>query len=143
MEICSPQKLYMPVWSFEELQQACTERTKEDIEHLYLVYGGIPRYVIKYLKENPAQDTEAEIAREQRVIRMEVGCLTLEAIETMAFKLMSCTISDKTSHRILQIYVREGEDGKPDYKQQAVYFASEFVLETVFNKFQSRSESEL
>lgn len=99
------------------------------------------------MSSNPAQDIEAEIARaiarEQRVIRMEVGCLTLEAIKTMAFKLMSCTISDETSHRILQIHVREGEDGKPDCKQQAVYFASEFVLETVFNKFQSRSESEL
>ena len=48
---CFPQTFYMPVWSLEELQVVCTERTNEDIECLYLVCGVIPRYVIQGLKK--------------------------------------------------------------------------------------------
>jgi len=65
---CFPQTFYMPVWSLEEFQVVCTERTKEDIECLYLVCGGIPRYVIQDLKGNPTQDIEAAVAKEQRAI---------------------------------------------------------------------------
>ena len=92
----------MPVWSLEELQVVYPERTKEDIEYLYLVCGGIPHYVIQDLKENPTQDIEAAVAKEQMAIQSVVGNLTLGAIKAMAIQLENCTIPDNSRHRLLR-----------------------------------------
>ena len=132
----SPQTLYMPMWSLEELQVVCTERTNEDIKRLYLVCGGILRYVIQDLKEYPTQDIETAVAKEQRAIQSVVGNLTLETIKTMAILLENCTwctIPDSTNHRLFQIRLHEDEDGKLDYEEPHVYFASEFIQEKIFN----------
>jgi len=135
-----PQTFYMPVWSLEGLQVVYPERTKEDIECLYLVCGGIPHYVIQDLKENPTQDIEAAVAKEQTAIQSVVGNLTLGAIKAIAIQLENCTIPDNTRHRLLHVPLHEDEDGKLDYQEPHVYFTSELIQEKIF---QSKGEIEL
>jgi len=94
---------------------------------LYLVCCRMSHYVIQNLKENPNQDIEAAVTKEQMAIQSVVGNLTLGSIKALAIQLENCLIPDNTSHRLLQI--RLHEDG--------IYFASEFIQEKIFNQFQS------
>ena len=107
-------KVYMPVWSLEELEKLEDTRiSTNEIREQFNMWGGIPRYVFA------SESVLSPGALNAALLQCDVAHLIM---------YRDCTIDNsKCSHKILQLRVEP-----PHYSSAKVYFASTYIAERYF-----------
>ena len=119
----------MPVWSIDEIERCrrlCFPRADKGlVEEAYKQWGGIARYVLEKLRDEPAQQLLSEA-----IVSANLKTLVDFAGAREAF-------SDQVSHRLLHFSVR------PDFITERLVFASDFVATSVYQLLFQRQQAEL
>ena len=107
-------KVYMPVWSLEELEKLEDTRiSTNEIREQFNMWGGIPRYVFA------SESVLSPGALNAALLQCDVAHLIMYP---------DCTIDNSTcSHKILQL-----REEPPHYSSAKVYFASTYIAERYF-----------
>eukprot|EP00842_Homolaphlyctis_polyrhiza_P001295 jgi/Hompol1/2166/HPOL_005862-RA len=109
---------YMPVWSQDEIE-LCRKALFDDllpdeVESLYLKWGGIPRYVLANARE-PEQQSRLDYA------------ISAVDLDLLAKAIGNYEASDPTTHPLIHLTVAD------DFRSNRRYlFASEYVADQVY-----------
>lgn len=139
--------LYMPVWSWDELETWCELRKEPAdqrtlIKEKFMVQGGIPRYVLE-----PALTTDS--------LKEKVSTVITTNSFNVLLNMGGNQNTDKVSHQIFHLKLDnkqvtgEGEEEdvseeeQIDYGKASLTFASLFVREAVFREYKQKCQSHI
>ena len=128
-------KIYMPVWSLEEIHRLHSKSYRsisaDHVKHYYEVFGGIPRYIFG--------DGDKEVA-ESRQKDLEAYCdaFTIE----MLYQLGMLQLKEDYSHLLFHLVTTKKDDGSHDYSSCSMDFASQFVAECIYKTLKEKEKDD-
>ena len=128
-------KIYMPVWSLEEIDHLHSKSYPsipvDHVKHYYEVFGGIPRYIFG--------NGDKEVAK-SRQNDLEAYC-TAFTVE-MLYQLGMQQFRTEYSHLLFHLVITKKDDGSHDYFSCSMDFASQFVAERVYKTLKEKEKEE-
>ena len=124
-------KIYMPVWSIEEIDHLHLKSYRsipaDHVKHYYDVFSGIHRYIIG--------DGDKEVAK-SRQNDLETYCdaFTIE----MLYQLGMQQFRAEYSHLLFHLVTTKKDDGSHDYSSRSMDFASQFVAEHIYRTLKEK-----
>ena len=129
--------VYMPTWSWDEINKLCivrkleSEKARERFNH----WGGIARCIFRTVQKC---DTS-----EYADLNTAISDCIPENIIRLANALRGGDV-DKNSHMVLHICVTNRlPDGLLDYTSAVIHFASDYVVDRVFEKYIDSTKNRL
>ena len=132
---CGGVMVYMPTWSWDEINKLCTIKKVESdkARERFDRWGGIARYIFRKMHEcDTSEYADLDVA-----IR---NCVPKRIID-LAVTLRSGDIK-LNSDKVLHICVtKKLPDGLFDYTVPVIYFASDYVVDRVYEEFSNSTEN--
>ena len=128
-------KVYMPTWSWDEIDKLCSIKKIESgkVRERFDRWGGIARYIFRPVKKYDA----LEYADLEDAID---NCAPEKIIE-LATSLKGGDIKLNSDNVLHLCVTKKLPDGLFDYTAAVVYFASDYVVDRVYEKFSNSTEN--